>query len=67
MDLNHKTVFRNFWQILKPNAQLLVQCCGYGNFTKTLSVFNKIRKSLQSVIIFATIKGKSIGMHNDIL
>jgi trans-aconitate methyltransferase len=29
--IDHKKVFERFWQILKPNGQLLIQCGGYGN------------------------------------
>jgi len=57
---NHRKVFRHFWQILKPNGQLSIQCGGYGNLTKTLSVFNKVRKSLEFCNYFCNRKGESI-------
>ena len=36
---NHRKVFGHFWRLLKPNGQLLIQCGGYGNFTKSMPVF----------------------------
>ena len=57
---NHRKVFGHFWQILKPNGQLSIQSGGYGNLTKTLSVFNKVRKSLEFCIYFCNRKGESI-------
>ena len=57
---NHRKVFEHFWQILKPNGQLSIQCGGYGNLTKTLSVFNKVRKSLEFCNYFCNRKGESI-------
>ena len=43
--LNHKKVFERFWQILNSDGQLLIQCGGYGNLAKTLSIINKVSKS----------------------
>ena len=43
--LNHKKVFERFWQILNSDGQLLIQCGGYGNLAKTLSILNKVSKS----------------------
>ena len=57
---NHRKVFEHFWQILKPNGQLSIQCGGYGNLTKTLSVFNKVRKSLEFCNYFCNRKVESI-------
>ena len=57
---NHRKVSGNFWQILKPNGQLSIQCGGYGNLTKTLYVFNKVRKSLEFCNYFCNRKGESI-------
>jgi len=57
---NHRKVFEHFWQILKPNGQLSIQCGGYGNLTKTLYVFNKVRKSLEFCNYFCNRKGESI-------
>ena len=57
---NHRKVFGHFWQILKPNGQLSIQCGGYGNLTKTLHVFNKVRKSLEFCNYFCNRKGESI-------
>ena len=57
---NHRKVFGHFWQILKPNGQLSIQCGGYGNLTKTLPVFNKVRKSLEFCNYFCNRKGESI-------
>ncbi|MGZ5509625.1 MAG: class I SAM-dependent methyltransferase [Nitrososphaeraceae archaeon] len=57
---NHRKVFRNFWQILKPNGELLIQCGGYGNFTKTLPVFNQVRKSQEFCNYFYNSKGEEM-------
>ena len=57
---NHRKVFRNFWQILKPNGELLIQCGGYGNFTKTLPVFNQVRKSREFCNYFYNSKGEEM-------
>ena len=43
--LNHKKIFEQFWEILKPDGQLLIQCGGYRNLTKTLNIFNKVSNS----------------------
>jgi trans-aconitate 2-methyltransferase len=58
--LNHKKVFEHFWKILKPDGQLLVQCGGYGNLTKTLSILNKVRKSKEFYNYFCNNKGEDI-------
>ena len=42
---NHRKVFEHFWKLLKPNGQLLIQCGGHENLTKSIEVFDKIRKS----------------------
>ena len=56
--LNHRQMFEHFWQILKPNGELLIQCGGYGEFAKTLPIFNKVRKSNQFYIYFCNDKGE---------
>ena len=58
--LNHKKVFELFWQILKPDGQLLIQCGGYRNLTKTLSIFNKVSKSKEFYNYFSNSKGEDI-------
>ena len=58
--LNHKKMFELFWQILKPDGQLLIQCGGYGEFAKTLPIFNKVRKSNQFYNYFCNDKGENI-------
>ena len=58
--LNHKKVFERFWQILKPDGQLLIQCGGHRNLTKTLSVINKVRKSKEFYNYFCNNKGDDI-------
>ena len=57
---NHRKVFGHFWQILKPNGKLLIQCGGYGNFTKTLPVFNQVRKSQEFCNYFYNSKGEEM-------
>ena len=58
--LNHKKVFERFWQILKPDGQLLIQCGGYRNLTKTLSIINKVSKSKEFYNYFCNNKGEDI-------
>ena len=58
--LNHKKVFEQFWQILKPRGQLLIQCGGHKNLTKTLSILNKVRKSKEFYNYFCNNKGEDI-------
>lgn len=57
---DHKKVFERFWQILKPNGQLLIQCGGYGNLVNTISIFSKIRKSTEFYKYFCNNKGEDI-------
>ena len=58
--LNHKKVFECFWQILKPDGQLLIQCGGHRNLTKTLSIINKVRRSKEFYNYFSNNKGDDI-------
>jgi hypothetical protein len=51
-------VFEHFWNILKPNGKLLIQCGGYGEFAKTFSIFNKVRKSKEFYNYFCNDKGE---------
>ena len=50
-------MFERFWQILKPDGQLLIQCGGHRNLTKTLSIINKVRKSKEFYNYFCNNKG----------
>jgi trans-aconitate 2-methyltransferase len=45
--LNQEGVFSHFWQLLKPNGQLLIECGGGKNLERTLSVIVKIMQSDQ--------------------
>jgi len=58
--LNHKKVFERFWQIFKPDGQLLIQCGGCSNLSKTLSIFNKVRNSNKFYNYFCNNKGEDI-------
>ena len=58
--LNHKKVFECFWQILKPDGQLLIQCGGDRNLTKTLSIINKVCNSKEFYNYFCNNKGDDI-------
>jgi trans-aconitate 2-methyltransferase len=58
--LNHKKVFECFWQILNPDGQLLIQCGGHKNLTKTLSIFNQVQKSKKFYNYFCNNKGEDI-------
>jgi len=42
---DHHTVFKNFYELLLPNGQLLIQCGGYGNLENTISIFNTVKDS----------------------
>jgi trans-aconitate methyltransferase len=41
--LDHRMVFENFYDLLLPNGQLLIQFGGYGNLQKTLSVYDSVK------------------------
>lgn len=41
--LDHHKIFRNFYNLLKPDGELLIQCGGFGNLKKTISVFNTVK------------------------
>jgi trans-aconitate methyltransferase len=43
--LNHQKLFNTFFELLNQNGQLLIQCGGYGNLKKAISIFNKIKDS----------------------
>jgi trans-aconitate methyltransferase len=58
--LNHKKVFERLWQILNSGGQLLIQCGGHRNLTKTLSIINKVRKSKEFNNYFCNNKGEDI-------
>jgi trans-aconitate 2-methyltransferase len=58
--LNHKKVFERFWQILKPDGQLIIQCGGHGDLAKTLSILNEVIKSKEFYNYFSNNKGEDI-------
>jgi hypothetical protein len=60
-------VFEHFWKILKPNGKLLIQCGGYGEFEKTFSIFNKVRKSKEFYNYFSMTKERTLGVDHGIL
>lgn len=41
---NHYQLFKKFWNILKPEGKLLIQCGGKGNLGKTHGILESIRK-----------------------
>jgi trans-aconitate 2-methyltransferase len=43
--LDHKKLFSNFWKLLKPNGELLIQCGGKGNLGMVHTILEKLRKS----------------------
>ncbi len=45
--LNQEGVFLHFWQLLKPNSELLIDYGGHGNLERPLSVIFKIMESEQ--------------------
>jgi trans-aconitate 2-methyltransferase len=54
--LDHQRIFSYFWQLLKPNGELLIECGGHGNLEKILSIFFKIIQSDQFKGSFANWK-----------
>jgi trans-aconitate 2-methyltransferase len=58
--VDHKKVFERFWHILKPGGQLLIQCGGYGNLLNTISIFSKVRKSIEFYKYFCNDKEEDI-------
>lgn len=45
--LNQENVFSHFWQLLKPNGELLIECGGHGNLDRALSIIFRTVKSNQ--------------------
>ncbi len=45
--LDQEGVFSHFWQLLKPNGELLIEYGGHGNIEKPLSIIFKIMQSDQ--------------------
>ena len=43
--LDHYKVFTNFYNLLNPKGELLIQCGGFGNLKRTISVFNTVKDS----------------------
>ncbi len=41
--LDHRKVFENFYNLLIPDGQTLIQCGGIGNLQKTLSIFDRVK------------------------
>jgi len=51
--LDHKKLFSNFWELLKPNGELLIQCGGRGNLELVHAILEKLRKSITFKHYFA--------------
>jgi trans-aconitate methyltransferase len=43
--LDHKKLFAKFWESLKQDGELLIQCGGKGNLGSTHTILEEIRKS----------------------
>ena len=54
--LNQEGVFLHFWQLLKPNGELLIDYGGHGNLVRPISVIFKIMQSEQFKEQFANWK-----------
>jgi trans-aconitate 2-methyltransferase len=54
--LNQEGIFLHFWQLLKPNGELLINYGGHGSLEKPLSVIFKIMQSEQFKEHFANWK-----------
>ena len=50
--LDHHKVFKNFYNLLNPKGELLIQCGGFGNLKKTISVFDTVKDSSGIQTIF---------------
>lgn len=44
--IDHNKVFNNFYNMLKNGGKLCIQCGGYGNLQKTITVFDNIKNSM---------------------
>jgi trans-aconitate 2-methyltransferase len=49
--LNHQKLFNTFFELLNQNGQLLIQCGGYGNLKKAISIFESKRLQNSKVIL----------------
>ena len=47
-----KPFFKNFYDLLNPKGMLLIQCGGFGNLKKTISLFNIVKDSPEFVQYF---------------
>lgn len=45
--LNQEDLFSYFWELLRPNGELLIECGGHGNIEKIISIIFKIMHSDQ--------------------
>jgi trans-aconitate 2-methyltransferase len=54
--LDQQKILSYFWQLLKPNGELLIECGGYRNLEKILSIIFKIIQSDQFKGCFANWK-----------
>jgi trans-aconitate methyltransferase len=45
--LDHHKSFTNFYNLLKPKGQLLIQCCDFDNLKKTISLYDTVKNSLE--------------------
>jgi trans-aconitate 2-methyltransferase len=43
--LDHEKLFTNFWNLLKPGGELLIQCGGKGNLGTIPNILEKVRKN----------------------
>ena len=54
--LDHYRIFKNFYEFLFSDGQLLIQCGGYGNLEKAISTFNKVKDSSEFKSYFSNWK-----------
>jgi len=54
--LDHYTVFKNFYELLLSEGQLLIQCGGYGNLQNAISTFNAVKDSVEFKSYFSNWK-----------
>ncbi len=45
--LDHDKVFKNFYNLLHPRGELLIQCGGFGNLKRTISIINTVKDLLE--------------------
>ena len=56
--LDHNRVFSNFYDLLFDEGQILIQCGGYGNLQKSISIFDAVKNSSEFKQYFSNWKNQ---------